>query len=154
MLYIPNLKSYKKTFYCFCENLFIFDPFCNKKKKSYLCSSARIFFNYRCFERHFERAPVFRKVFLREQIFWFLIYCCWVVWLLFKAFMVFDWYGCIFYLYLTLLFSSYFYLFIRIHKTLWPNRQDKRLLSYKTFKNAGSKPARSKTFASKRGLDT
>ena len=32
MLYIPNLKSYKKTFYFFCENLFIFDPFCNKKK--------------------------------------------------------------------------------------------------------------------------
>ena len=31
MLYIPNLK-YKKTFYFFCENLFIFDLFCKKKK--------------------------------------------------------------------------------------------------------------------------
>ena len=51
-------------------------------------------------------------------------------------------YFCVFYLYLTLLLSNYFYLFISIHKALWPNRQDKRLLTYGTFKNVGSKPVR------------
>ena len=51
-------------------------------------------------------------------------------------------YFCIFYLYLTSLLSNYFYLFISIHKALWPNRQDKRLLTYETANNAGSKPAR------------
>ena len=34
-------------------------------------------------------------------------------------------YFCVFYLYLTLLLSNYFYLFISIHKALWPNLQDK-----------------------------
>ena len=42
-------------------------------------------------------------------------------------------YFCVFYLYLTSLLSNYFYLFISIHKTLWPNRQDKRLLTYRNF---------------------
>ena len=31
-------------------------------------------------------------------------------------------YFCVFYLYLTSLLSNYFYLFISIHKALWPNR--------------------------------
>ena len=47
-----------------------------------------------------------------------------------------------FYLYLTLLLSNYFYLFISICKALWPNRQDKQLLTYETLKNVGLKPAR------------
>ena len=34
-------------------------------------------------------------------------------------------YFCVFYLYLTSLLSNYFYLFISIHKALWPNLQDK-----------------------------
>ena len=34
-------------------------------------------------------------------------------------------YFCVFYLYLTLLLSNYFYLFISIHKALWPNLQGK-----------------------------
>ena len=51
-------------------------------------------------------------------------------------------YFCVFYLYLTLLLSNYFYLFISIHKALWPNRQDKRLLTYEISKNIGSKPVR------------
>ena len=37
-------------------------------------------------------------------------------------------YVCVFSLYLTSLLSNYFYLFIIIHKALWPNRQGKRLL--------------------------
>ena len=41
-------------------------------------------------------------------------------------------YFCIFYLYLTLLLSNYFYLFISTHK----------LLTYETSKNVGSKSAR------------
>ena len=44
-------------------------------------------------------------------------------------------YFCVFYLYLNLLLPNYFYLFITIHKTLWPNLQEKRLLTYKTSKN-------------------
>ena len=51
-------------------------------------------------------------------------------------------YFCVFYLYLTSRLSNYFYLFISIHKALWPNRQGKRLLTYETSKNVGSKPAR------------
>ena len=51
-------------------------------------------------------------------------------------------YFCVFYLYLTSLLSNYFYLFISIHKALWPNRQGKRLLTYGTSKNVDSKPAR------------
>ena len=51
-------------------------------------------------------------------------------------------YFCVFYLYLTLLLSNYFYLFISIHTDLWPNRQDKQLLTYGTSKNVGSKPRR------------
>ena len=51
-------------------------------------------------------------------------------------------YFCVFYLYLTLLLSNYFYLFISIHKALWTNRQDKRPLTYETSKNVGSKPVR------------
>ena len=51
-------------------------------------------------------------------------------------------YFCVFYLYLTSVLSNYFYLFISIHKDLWSNRQDKRLLTYGTSKNLGSKPAR------------
>ena len=35
-------------------------------------------------------------------------------------------YFCVFYLYLTLLLSNCFYLFIRIHMVLWPNLQDKQ----------------------------
>ena len=34
-------------------------------------------------------------------------------------------YFCAFYLYLTLLLSNDFYLFISIHKALWSDRQDK-----------------------------
>ena len=52
-------------------------------------------------------------------------------------------YFCVFYLYLTLLLSNYF-LFISIHKALWPSHQDKQLLTNGTSKNAknvGSKPA-------------
>ena len=65
-----------------------------------------------------------------------------------------DDYFCFFYLYLTLLLSNYFYLFINIRKALWPNRQGKRLLTYGTSKNVGSKPATGGwTLASKRGLD-
>ena len=41
-------------------------------------------------------------------------------------------YFCVFYLYLTLLLSNYFYLFISTHK----------LLIYETSKNVGSKSAR------------
>ena len=51
-------------------------------------------------------------------------------------------YFCVFYLYLTSLLSNYFYLFISIHKALWPNCQGKQLPTYGTSKNAGSKPAR------------
>ena len=51
-------------------------------------------------------------------------------------------YFCVFYLYLTSLLSNYFYLFISIHKALWPNRQSKRLLTYEISKNVCSKPAR------------
>ena len=45
------------------------------------------------------------------------------------------------------------------HKTLWPTRQHKQLLLYGIFKNAGSKPARSRfhdceTLTSKEVLDT
>ena len=51
-------------------------------------------------------------------------------------------YFCVFYLYLTLLLSNYFYLFISIHKALRPNCQGKRLLTNGTSKNIGSKHAR------------
>ena len=37
---------------------------------------------------------------------------------------------------------NYFYLFSSIHKTLWPNCQNKWLIPHGTFKNAGSKPVR------------
>ena len=47
-----------------------------------------------------------------------------------------------FYLCLILLLSNYFYLFIGIHKDVWSNRQDKRVLTYGTSKNVTSKPAR------------
>ena len=44
-------------------------------------------------------------------------------------------YFSVFYLYLTLLLSNYFNLFISIHKALWPNnRQGKQLLTYWTSK--------------------
>ena len=61
--------------------------------------------------------------------------------------------------FLTLPLSSWFYSFISTHKTLLPNRQDKRLLSYETFKNASSKPVRGRfhgcaTLTSKETLDT
>ena len=49
---------------------------------------------------------------------------------------------CIFYLYMTLLLSNDFYLFTSIDKALWANHQDKRLLSYESSKNVGSKPAK------------
>ena len=42
----------------------------------------------------------------------------------------------------TLLLLNYFYPYISTHKTLWPNCQDKQLLTYGTFKNAGSKSVR------------
>ena len=48
----------------------------------------------------------------------------------------------VFYFYLTSLLSNDFYLFISIQKTLWPNRQDKRLLTCGNSKNVCSKPAR------------
>ena len=51
-------------------------------------------------------------------------------------------YFCVFCLYLTLLLSNYFYLFISIHKALLPNRQVKRLLTNGTSKNLSSKPVR------------
>ena len=44
-------------------------------------------------------------------------------------------YFCVFYLYLTSLLSNNFYLFISIHKAVWPNHQGKRLLTYETSKN-------------------
>ena len=44
--------------------------------------------------------------------------------------------------FLTLLLSNCFYLFTNTKKTLWPNRQGKRLLTSGTFKNTGSKPVR------------
>ena len=49
--------------------------------------------------------------------------------------------------------------FISTHKTLRPIRQDRRLSTYGTFKNAGSKPARGRfysrgTLTSKEALDT
>ena len=47
---------------------------------------------------------------------------------------------------LTLLLLHYFYLFVSAHKTLWPNRQDKRLPTHGAFKNAGSKPARGRFY--------
>ena len=43
---------------------------------------------------------------------------------------------------LTLLLLNYFYLFISRRKTLWPSRQDKRLLRHGTFKKVGSEPVR------------
>ena len=54
---------------------------------------------------------------------------------------------------LTLPLLNFFCPSISIQKTLWPDRQDKRLLIPRTFKNAGSKPVRSRfhdcgTFAS------
>ena len=60
---------------------------------------------------------------------------------------------------LTLPLLNYFYLFVSAHKALWPNRQDKRLPTYGTFKNAGSKPARDRfhgcgTLTSKEALGT
>ena len=51
-------------------------------------------------------------------------------------------YFCVFYLYLTFLLSNYFYLFISIYQALWPNLQDKRLLTYGASKNVGPKPVR------------
>ena len=42
----------------------------------------------------------------------------------------------------TLPLSNHFYPSIITHKTQWPNRQDRPLLTYGTFKNAGSKPVR------------
>ena len=46
---------------------------------------------------------------------------------------------------------------MRIHKTLWPDRQDKRQVRYETFMNASSKPVRDRfhgcgTLASKEAL--
>ena len=70
------------------------------------------------------------------------------------AFMAAADYFCDFYLYLISLSSNYFYLFISIHKALWPNRQGKRLLTSGTSKNVGWNPARGGwTLASKRVLD-
>ena len=43
---------------------------------------------------------------------------------------------------LTLLLLNYFYLFISRRKALWPNRQEKRLLTHATFKKAVSEPVR------------
>ena len=42
----------------------------------------------------------------------------------------------------TLPLSNPFYPSIITHKTLWPNCQDRPLLTHGTFKNAGSKPVR------------
>ena len=77
-------------------------------------------------ESNFELHLCFEMYFLREQLFWFFIYGCWLVWLLFRAYMAAADYFCVFYLYLTLPLSNYFYLFISSHKTLWSNRQDKQ----------------------------
>ena len=51
-------------------------------------------------------------------------------------------YFCVFYLYLNLLLPNYFYLFITIHEALWPNLQEKRLLTYKTSKNDDKESSR------------
>ena len=42
----------------------------------------------------------------------------------------------------TLQLLDYFYPSISTHKTLWPNCQEKRLLTHRTFKKAGLKPVR------------
>ena len=59
----------------------------------------------------------------------------------------------------TLPLSNDFSLSMGIHKTLWPDRQDKRQVTYETFKNASSKPVRDRfhgcgTLTSKEALGT
>ena len=59
----------------------------------------------------------------------------------------------------TLPLSNHFYPSIITHKTLWPNRQDRRLLTHGTFKNASLKQVRGRlhgcgTLTSKEALGT
>ena len=101
-------------------------------------------FKDRSFEMHF-----FREQFWGAAVFWNILFEAVILfifdlWLLISVVAADNF--CIFDLYLTLLLSNYFYLFISSRKTLWAYLQDRWLLTYGTFKNAGSKPGRSRFY--------
>ena len=155
------------------ESLFIVKIFlissCLSKIFSYLCSSVKISSMYwHQFWNTFFEGEILKCLHVLKCIFWGSNYsnfwmmaadqcnCCFMLaWLLISV--AATVYFAAFLSELTLLLLNYFYLFTSTHKTLWPNHQDKWLLTHETFKNSGSKPVRGRfhgwgTLTSQKGL--